>query len=399
MKDFFRKVIRAFKSEGIIFVMFLFALFFQLTDNGIYPIMALSVGLCIVALTNKKLVDGTALWLFVFSCLLFIFTPSFKSGAAVIITLFGPFSFYLYGKYLVQRAKGDKDTLYVVILLIIMSFSFLLWQAAINAVITGSQEYSSRILKIEGNSFEMSATLFALIASLGLSGLAVFVGSKSRWSNFFIWLFLLAFILSFLATTTLVNRSGLIVPLIPLAVIILYSTRDHFSSTFIILAVITVIGILLYNNYVADSELMRAYELRSETDQGAGGDRFWRWGDAVTRLFTNPMGWMNASDVGYSYVHNLWLDIARMGGILPFISFLIANIQIVIVQLELFKKKNDDIVVILLSLFVAVLSASAIEPVIEGCPAFFVLSILFWGMSKEYLVENRRSYSNSVKSK
>ena len=67
--------------------------------------------------------------------------------------------------------------------------------------------------------------------------------------------------------------------------------------------------------------------------------------------------------------------------------------------MKLFKIKNDDIVVILLSLFVTLLSESAIEPVIEGSPAFFVLTIMFWGMSKEYLVENRRGYFNSVKSK
>ena len=114
MKSFFVKIADVFKSEGLVFVIFLLVLLFQLADNGIYPIMALSVGLCFLAFTNKKLVDGTALLLLAFSCLLYLFTPSYKSGAFVITTLFGPFSFYLYGKYLVQRTKGDKDILCVV---------------------------------------------------------------------------------------------------------------------------------------------------------------------------------------------------------------------------------------------------------------------------------------------
>ena len=138
---------------------------------------------------------------------------------------------------------------------------------------------------------------------------------------------------------------------------------------------------------------MRAYELRSETEQGAGGDRLWRWADAIKRLFTNPLGWSKAPAVGYDYVHNMWLDIARVGGLLPFITFLVATIQILVVQLKLFKIKDDDMVVILLSLFIAVSSASAIEPVIEASPAFFVLSISFWGMSKEYLDESRKVYA------
>ena len=396
MKFFFGKIVNAFKSEGVIFVIFLLALLFQLTDKGIYPIMVLSVGLCLLVFKKKELVDGTALLLLVFSVLLFLFTPGFKSGAFVVTNLFGPFSFYLYGKYLVQRAKGDKGTLFVVILLIIISFSFFFWRAAVSAIVTGDQDYSSRMLKLGINSHELNATFYALIASLGLSGLAIFVGAKNRWSNVFIWLFLLAFVLSFLGTTTLVNRSGLVVPLISLAIIILYNVRGHHSfRTFSILAIITVLGFLLYKNYIADSDVMRAYELRSEVDQGAGGDRLWRWADAITRLFTNPMGWMNASDVGYNYVHNLWLDIARMGGILPFIAFLIATIQIIVVHVKLFKIKNDDMVVILLSLFVAISSESAIEPVIEGSPAFFILSILFWGMSKEYLVECTRQLNQT----
>lgn len=391
MKLFLKTIVSAFKSEGVIFVIFLLALLFQLTDNGIYPIMALSVGLCFLAFTNKTLVDGTSILLLVFSFLLIVFTPGFKSGAFIITTLFGPFSFYLYGKYLVHRAKGDRATLCVVVLLIVISFSLLFWRAVVHALVSGTQDYASRILVLEGNSQELAATLFGLIASLGLSGLAIFVGGKSRRSNIAIWLFLLAFILSFLGTTTLVNRSGLVLPIIPLVVIILYNERGHFSRSLLILAVIVVIGVLLYNNFIVDSEVIRAYELRSETAQGAGGDRFWRWADAIKRLFSNPMGWKDDSTVGYTYVHNLWLDIARMGGVLPFIFFLIATIQIAGVQLELFKIKNDDLVVILLSLFVSVSSASAIEPVIEGSPAFFILSLSFWGMSKEYLLEYRRS--------
>lgn len=384
-----KKIVSSIKSEGVLFVIILLALLFQLTDKGIYPIMALSVGLCILAFTNRRLVDGTALMLLAFSVLLFLFTPSYKSGAFVVTTLFGPFSFYLYGKYLVLRAKGDKEIMSIVILLIIIAFSFLFWRSVVHTLVTGTQDYSMRQLDVEGNSQELGATLFALVASLGLSGLAIFVGSKSRRGNIIIWLFLVAFILSFLGTTMLVNRSGLVVPLIPLAVMILYNSRGHLFRTFFILAVVTAIGVLLYNNYMANSDIVRAYELRSETIQGAGGDRFWRWADAINRLFTYPMGWSNASNVGYTYVHNMWLDVARMGGLFPFITFLIATIQIVIVQLKLFKIKNDDVVVILLSLFVAISSASAIEPVIEGSPVYFVFSISFWGMSKEYLVESQ----------
>ena len=390
MKVFFRTIVNAFKSEGVVFVVFLLALIFQLTDKGIYPIMALSVGLCFFAFSNKTLVDGTALLLLMFSILLFLFTPSYKSGAFVVTTLFGPFSFYIYGKYLVQRTKNKEDILCAVILLIIFSFSFLFWWSVIHAFVTGSQDYSMRQLEMEGNSQELGATLFALIASLGLSGLAIFVGAKSRWGNFFIWLFLLAFIISFLGTTSLVNRSGLVVPLFPLAVVVFYNTRGHFFRTFFILTVIIVLGIVLYNNYISDSDLMRAYELRSETQQGAGGDRLWRWADAINRLFSYPFGWSTASGVGYSYVHNLWLDIARMGGILPFITFLVATVQVLVVHIKLFIIKNDNIVVILLSLFMTISSASAIEPVVEACPSYFVLSILFWGVSKEYFVEKNR---------
>lgn len=392
MKLFFGKIVDAFKCEGVIFFIFLLALLFQLTDKGIYPIMVFSVGLCLLAFKKKGLVDRTALWLLAFSLFLVLFTPSFKSGAFVITNLLGPFSFYLYGKYLVQRTKGDNDTLCVVILLIIISFSFFFWWSSVHAFVIGNQEYLSRALDLEINSQELGATLYALIASFGLSGLAVFVGMKDRRSNVCIWLFLMSFILSFLGTTNLVNRSGLVIPLISLAVIILYNTGKHSFRTFFRIAIIAVIGILVYNNYVADSDLMRAYELRMEMDQSVAGGRVGRWADAFPRLFTNPLGWMNSSDVGYTHVHNLWLDIARMGGIFPFIAFLVATIQIIVVQIKLFKIKNDVIVVILLSLFVTLSSESALEPVIEGSPTFFVLSILFWGMSKEYLVENRRPY-------
>lgn len=86
----------------------------------------------------------------------------------------------------------------------------------------------------------------------------------------------------------------------------------------------------------------------------------------------------------------MWLDIARVAGLLAFIPFLIATILHGKNLLKLFRNRYiTNFTAIIISINVAMLLSSFVEPVIEGSLLLFCILMMIWGITKSLAMENK----------
>jgi hypothetical protein len=140
----------------------------------------------------------------------------------------------------------------------------------------------------------------------------------------------------------------------------------------------------IFNNEVFD-----AYASRNEGDLSTGGGRTERWEYALQQLFLTPFGWAENSGKTDYFVHNMWLDIAKITGIIPFTLLLSCSISSFKILLRLLRIKRDLVVAVLLALNVCFFCSCFVEPVYGGL--HFFLYVMLWGMQKQCLVRYYKS--------
>ena len=392
MKKFFREVYDTFKEEGLIFVLFLATCFTHNMDWG----SIVYVGLLLIILIKvffrplKRLFDKTLIALLLFGVFYILFSPSFDLVDALRVLL-GPSLFYIYGRDTVIRSQNTSHIIRKVILLMIVAISFPVWWAVIKNVLSGnlisiSSEEGARWLTTWGQSHMAAATTYGLIASFGLCGFGCFLMSKGKNSSLDPWAFLLCSVCSLLTTTYLINRSGIVIVGIVTFVAFMYGVRGITWKTFLPLLLFMVIIVVFISKWGGTALIAEAYSERESVV--LGGDRTWRWLDALKRLFTNPFGWSDEFQVGYIYVHNMWLDVARVAGIVPFFTLLFATFSSLKSNIALFRVKGNELSLLLLSLYSAVFSAYMIEPVIDANIFYLMIFTWIWGIEKEVVVKN-----------
>ena len=388
MRRFFCEIWETLKEEGLIFIIFLVACFTHNMDRGSIVYVALMAVILIKMLISpsRRLLDRTVFLLLLFGFFYVIISPRFDFENAVRILL-GPSLFYVYGRYTVARASYNQDHIQKMILLMIVCMSFPVWWAVVNNMLSGNiisttSIEGSRWLTTWGQSNMATATTYGVIASFGLCGFGYFFASKNKFKGFDSIALLICSILSLLITTYLINRSGIVIIILTLFLAILFGLKGSPQKTIIIL--IPIVGILTYAFYHISfggaGEILEAYSERSSIIEG--GDRTWRWMDAIERLFTYPFGW-STENSSYNYVHNMWLDIARISGIIPFIFFLVATIKIIKTNITLFNTKNRGLSLLLVLLFASVFFSYMIEPVIEANIFYLMIFTWIWGVERE----------------
>lgn len=108
-------------------------------------------------------------------------------------------------------------------------------------------------------------------------------------------------------------------------------------------------------------------------------DRVRIWENFFDQWLMHPMGGKQFN-IASGYVHNMWLDVYYLCGILPFISLVMATI-IIIRHFFQYRSTPQDrrSVHILANLYIAVFLAFMVEPVIGAYPYVFLAVILISG--------------------
>ena len=206
--------------------------------------------------------------------------------------------------------------------------------------------------------------------------------------------FLSLFILSILVTFSLLNRTGIAVGGLCFLAVIGYRYRKNGKLLFLsFFSVISIVCILIYTGLIS-SDLLNAYDERN-VDLATAGSRTTRWGNAIIYLFTHPFGWNDGSTY---YVHNMWLDVARISGTIPFIILVYIAYDCFLKAFKLIKRYNNSLSYMMLGLNVCFFATCFVEPITGS--THFMLYCMLWG-TESALLKNEHNYimSNRLKTK
>ena len=305
------------------------------------------------------------------------------SLAALLSIVFAPVAYYLFGKKVAARSSSP---LFFVVLLGIIAFVFS--SELYYRIIVDIQEFGYvKLSHHMGDEMdeELNATLYALNASLGLAGFSILFTEyrKKLWLSLF---FLSLSILSFITVTHLVSRTGLVVIVFVLIAIIIYNMGLRPSSVLALILVssLFVVGFLFLSDSGSFSDVLSAYVDKGERAGGSWGtasSRSYRWSLALKNLVLFPLGW--SADYRDYYAHNLWLDVDRVTGLIPFIILLAVSIMSFKDLFRLLKSNNKSVATIVFAMYLTILLCCFVEPVIEGLIVYFYIYMFFIGITNQ----------------
>lgn len=383
--------------QGFYALFLLISLAFVLYNSMLPGITYYTVIFCVLVILTKDArakFDKNALLAFSFALfygiipLLMGYTDSFKYLICSIV----PPAFYIFGRYVVSKVDTTKNLCYIIVGVLLFfalnTYILCILDFRTTGQLVNVTRQLSRFVGQEENEV-MAATGFGINISLGLIGLSLFLIAKKRY--FYHYLLLILFFLSIFVTVHLINRTGVVVAVVLTFSILFLSFQSQNKLKFILSTFIIAIGIYFLAYKSGDiGEIVEAYQMREATENNSGllntGTRSWRWIDGLGRLFTNPLGYADQFPEGY-FVHNMWLDVSRFSGIVPFLFVLLITINMWKCTWRTMKKWHTELSYIMFALCFCCCLVFFVEPVIEGSATYFYLFCMFWGISTEYKQE------------
>ena len=370
-----------FKLDKILLLALFPVLISSLWLYNLYLLYFFAV-LCWIIIPYKKWWDGISIPLLSFSVFyagIVLYKGENPGWSFIFSMLFAPTAFYRLGcflmKYIQDEMQRQKTLLFIVGVYLFPLFLL----TAQDIALTGLVNDSRQMLMDLGKDDSRNATLYGLMASAGIGFIGtIFIKQQNKWVKMGL---ILVAALSLLSVIHLVNRTGLVICAVCLFSGFALSTRMNVSNMLPILLAFIVVGVFLSESGILDSDVSEAYADRDDRNDDANsanaGGRTKLWLDAIGNLFVSPLGWKLER-----YAHNLWLDIARVGGWLAFFPFVKATVSYMMKVKTILRNGGENgTLMLLLSVNVAMLLNAAVEPVIDGTPLFFSLLMMIWGMT------------------
>jgi len=302
--------------------------------------------------------------------------------------------FYLLGKYLIK--DFTSSTLIFNLLFIIgflFSFSYLI-SVLIN-FLEGGFSQLDRSLPYFWTGSLVSATRMGAYFSLNMCIPALLIANQGRLKLLHKILAIVLFVLSLICVLRLGSRTQLGIMLITITIALIYvvpkqSLKNNVILTVIIAGLLTVI----YQNVSFDLNADWLSTFAGRMDKGAsdiasGGGRTERWTKSLSYMFEKPLGW-GLNEFGFA--HNLWLDVLRVSGILPFIILIVFSIRSFSSsrKLVLFKSLHMNLRLLVLVYSLTFFMMFMVEPILDGLFPLFTLWCLFTGM----VIKTLKSFQN-----
>lgn len=371
------------KKVGFLFPLLCCALILN-HRMGYITLIGLFCLLVFATITIRTKVDKGALIIIAYTVLYILFSSlnGFSySASTLVLYAIAPVIFYQFGLDLVKRLNNENHIM-VAWLIIVLCYCIDVFSVALqNFIETGQIINSNReFMFSDDNTSLLSATGVGLPMAIGMIGLPMFILVKNKYLRLS---FLVLFILSLLTTFSLLNRTGIVVALLCFIFIIGYRSRNNLkvliSSIF---GVGIIIGLLIYFG-VINIELIELYGQRNE-DLSTMGTRTERWSTALGYLFTHPFGW--AINGQTYYVHNMWLDVARVSGIIPFLLLAYFAFDSFRNAFHLINKNDSSLAYMILGLNICFFASCFVEPIYGG--THVMLYCMLWGTSTKLLTTN-----------
>lgn len=292
--------------------------------------------------------------------------------------------FYWYGCYIGYENKRDSILFFIVVFSIFLLASSCYFIVFNDILVRG--EIINRDMTLGDEERYLAATLMVLKVLPSMIGGAMLISCVNLKSKFK-WFFFFIFIASIIVSLHNISRTGILTAFIMIILGIILGTLQNGIKLIPFLLLLLFSGIFFtfysfnYSNPIIASYVARSYDLSSM------GDRSWRWFDALNKLFDYPYGWLHSYNTFNEYVHNMWLDIARFAGLIPFVCILIVTIMSIIKVFSIFKKERSNFVFMLLYINICMLIGALMEPVVEGLPLFLYFYLFIWGIQDGYYLK------------
>ena len=376
MKD----IIKCLKQGGVLFIFLCISLilnhrFGYITLIGIFCILTF-----VLVSIKTKIEKGDIV---ILSYLIFYTLFSYINGVSyslstLVLYAFAPFFFYQYGKKIPQIYNNEKGIINTWLIIILCYCIDIFIITITNYLETGELFNENRLFFFsESDDSLLNATLVGLPMGIGMIGLPMYFITKNKILKF---LFLSLSLLSIITTLSLLNRTGLVVLSICFLVVIGYKYRRNITMLLFVFLIVVIAITVLMNTGVISLELIEAYEERN-INISTAGDRTTRWMEAIIKVFTNPLGWTDGKTY---YVHNMWLDIARISGIIPFLLLLYMAYDCFKKAFQIIRRFNNSFSYMLLGLNVCFFLTCFVEPIYGG--THFMLYCMLWGTERELFI-------------
>ncbi len=365
----------------------LIVLITSLWARNIYLLFGFSI-MCWIIIPHKKLWDNSAVSLLVFSLfygLMIFMNNRLESGLYLLSYLIAPVAFYRLGRWSMTIIRKEYSRQFFLLISILCYLIYLFIITFKDIAIVGIVNETRKLLG-DLKDDTLNATLYGMTTSIGIGCIGSIFTNKQN-----IWLksgYIIVSMLSLLTIIHLVNRTGLITCLCCILGTLIFSTKYNISKKIGILFIILFVGFIIIRADIIEQDILDAYSKREDNSTygtSTAGGRSYKWSMALENLFKFPMGW----DDRDGHAHNLWLDIARVSGILPLLPFLLTTYSHLKNILYLIRKQTkSNFVILLISINIAMLLSSFVEPVIEGSLLFFCILMMIWGITKNIAMEN-----------
>ena len=286
--------------------------------------------------------------------------------------------FYCIGSYFADRY--GENHLQIIVAIIVCVYLLVTVITYINDIIYTGQLVSFSRAVYTDTDREVVFVGDRSILSIGMIGLPLVFFSKSKLK----WVYFIVCVLSTICSIHCLHRTPLAVALLLIIFSFFYGkNKDRNKIIPIVLISLFIIAILYWVG--SNSDIISLFQDRNSYDAQTLGDRSTRWTDAIGKLFLYPFGWKDSS-VGY-YVHNMWLDVDRTAGLIPFVLLLTFSIKSFF---NIIKTKiiDNSLYFTMTLINIAFLASCFVEPVFEMHPTHAWMYMLFTGMQYRYCVNN-----------
>lgn len=296
---------------------------------------------------------------------------------------FAPILIYLAAK--VVSSKGFSTPVYSFLLFFIsLSFSLIPIISIVKQILDNSFLVGSRNMNlIWDEDFVVSATGLGSYFTFSMASFAlIFSCRKSKTEKYISFGVFIHFLISLACVLRLGSRTQLFTSFICVGIIILKNFKYYKQMNRIIIVVGLIFFIALISHFISNNEEILFFfsDRMGSDDSGlaSAGGRLDRWTGSIGSLFTDPFGWPLAR---FGYAHNLWLDVARVGGLIPFIFLVIFSILLTLFFLKsIYFKAPSFLRDYFIVFWVSISVVFMVEPILDGMYLFFLIHCFAAGL-------------------
>lgn len=378
--------IKLFIKKEFLLLLLLLMLFFDLNQKGFYMCFILAfyfITIKIFSLINSFDKLGILLILFSISYSI-IYSFNYEAFTALILVYaISPITFYAIGKYFSTKYRS-YNVYFFLFLFLSIGYSLIPAISIIYSIIENGF-VGERAMTLLTRTQEEGGTVLGSYFTMNIAAIGtIFVQSAKKIENRIKLITLLGFIISLLCVLRVASRTQLGIALISLLVTISYlMLKQSFSKNIRLLLIIVITLVVLFFTVSFDSAFFNILNQRdnSEEQLTEANGRTQLWGESLKNLTSKPFGWEMSSDIS-KYSHNLWLDVDRVAGIIPFIfllSFSISCIYLVTKSLKI-SPQNLYFNTTILVWFIGFMAVFFVEPVIDGMFHLFLIFCIYIGL-------------------